>query len=214
MMHGLMPLKASAYTRYSTDDASGGVTPPAETKPGDATGGDKDEKKFSQSEMEAILKDRLAQKDRALEREKAEAAKAADEAARADAVKKLAEGKQWEELAAARQAEVDALTAKVKQADALAEKAARYEALLVAKRDADFGALPEEIKELLAGKDIAEQTEWLTKYASKLAARTDDDKTATNKTGGTPRPAKGKPATPEISAADLIERKRKQLGVS
>lgn len=210
MKHGLMPLTASAFARFSTSDASGGQ-PPADPKPDDATGGDKDEKKFSQSELGAILKDRLAQMNRVAEREKAEAAKAAEEAAKAEAAKKLADEKQWEQLVTVKQTEVEALAAKVKSYESDAARLARFEAVLTERRDAEFGKLPEEVTELLKGKDIAEQIEWLNKYGSKFT-RTEDEPPADGGKpgGGTPRPKKGKPADGggALTVEEIARRKR------
>ena len=210
MQRGLMPLKAGEFLRYQADGASGGATPPADTKPEDATGGEQkpdkpQEKMLPESRVKEIVEERLKRDREQRERQVAEAAQA-------EAVKKLAEEKRFEELVAVKQAEIEALAAKVKEHETAAEKLARYEAVLTARRDAEFGKLPEEISELLAGKDIAAQVEWLTKYGAKVAPKEDAGQPA-KRGGGTPSPNKGRAAQVD-SASDAIERKRKQLGLS
>lgn len=211
-MHGLKPLTASAFARFSTSDASGGQ-PQADPTPEPATGGDKDEKKFSQAQVEELIRDRLAQKDRAIEREKAEAAKAAEEAAKAEAVKKLAEDKRFEELVGVKQTEIDALAAQVKGHESTAAKLARFEALLTERRDAEFGKLPEEVTALLKDKDIAEQIEWLSKYGSKFTRTDGEPADGAGKTGGTPRPKKGRQVSTEPTDQERVAQKKAQLGV-
>ena len=210
MMDGLKPLLASAFLRYSPDGASGGAAPPAEPKPEDATGGDKDEKKFSTAEVNAIVQERLERERKQQERAKAESEAQASEAAKAESARKLADEKRFEELVAVKQAEIDDLAAKVKTGESVAEKLARLEAVLTARRDAECGELPDEVTELLAGKDIAEQIEWLTKYGAKFAARTEEEPPADGgkSGGGTPRPRRGKPADGALTVAEIAARKR------
>jgi len=205
MQHGLMPLKASEFLRHMADGASGGVTPTADTKPEDATGSEQkpdkpQEKMLPESRVNEIVEERL-------KRDREQRERQATEAAQAEAVKKLAEEKRFEELVAVKQAEIEALSAKVRQAETVAEKAARYEAALTARRDAEFGKLPEEIAELLSGKDVADQIDWLTKYGAKVAPKDDAGAQPAKRGGGTPRPEKGR-ATATDSVATAIERKR------
>lgn len=192
-----------AILRHQADGASGGTQPPAGTKPDDATGSDKAEvKSFTEEQANAIVQDRLKREREKQEKAQADAKAQADEAAKAEAAKKLAEEGKFKELVDAKQAEIETLKAQVKDAETVSAKLARYEAVLTARRDAEFGALPEEVAELLSGKDIAEQIEWLTKHGAKFAARADEVPAGQKPTGGTPRPTKGKPvATDSVQSA-------------
>jgi len=208
MMHGLMPLKASAFVRYQADGASGGATPPADTKPDDATGSDKaGGKTFTQAELDAIVEKRLSREREAQERKATEAQKAAE-------IERLEKDRKFEELANARKAEIDTLAAKAKDGETAQTQLARATTALEAYRDAQFGKLPEEIAELLSGKDIVDQLDWLTKNGAKFVAPNAAGASPAKKGGGTPAPVKGKPVSGELTAADLIARKRAQLGLA
>lgn len=206
-MHGLMPFDSARFFRHQADGASGGEAPQADTKPEDATGSDKAEvKTLTQAQVDAIVAERL-------ERERKRQERAQAEAAKAEADKRLEEQREFEKLATARKAEVDDLAAKLKVTEAAGAQLERATKALEAYRDAQFGALPEEIRELLTGRDVVDQLEWLTKYGARVAT-VQVPADAGKKGGGTPSPTKGRAASQGDSAADLIARKKAQLGIA
>lgn len=112
-----------------------------------------DDKRFTQAELEAIVKDRLA-------REQRKGQEAADKARQDAEAKALAEQGKYKELA-------DGHAAKIAE---LEPKAQRYEAALRAQVAELRKDLPEHITALLDKMDAAEQLEYLATNRAKLIA--------------------------------------------
>lgn len=189
--------------RYATDAASGGKPPEAETRPENSTGDGEQgkqaqERTFTQAEVNAILA-----------REK-EAKRAADEKARKEAEdRQLAEQAKWQDLADKRKSEITELQEKLAAAITKDDQIKRLTAALEAHRDAQFGSVPDHIRELLAGRDVVEQIEWLAKHGGSVKS----DAVTPTPAKGTPQPKLGKRVTSETTPADLIAAKRAQLGI-
>jgi hypothetical protein len=132
-------------------------------KTGDATGteGGKTERTFTQSELDAIVKDRLERAERKAEddRKKGEAAA---EAAR------LAENSQYKELSEKQALEIVSLREQIEQLDTLTTERDRYMTALleVAKRERE--GLPDPVVELLDRMDVSEQLDWIAKNRESL----------------------------------------------
>lgn len=113
-----------------------------------------DEKQFSQSELEAIVKDRLAR-----------AQRKADEAAtkaKSDAEQKaLVEQGEFKTLAEQRASTIAELTQQIESAKAHESTAEKYRNALKARLEADKKALPAHIVALLDQLDEIKQMEWL-----------------------------------------------------
>lgn len=162
----------------------GGGNPQAVTEPADAPGGgqvsdkqDKptpqatqpaqaqtEERKFSQADVDRIVKERL-------DREKSKADTAAQKAAKDAETKALAEQGEWKKLAEQRAAELADLTGKLKEQDALEADIKRLTKALSEQLAAQTKDLPDYLRELLASKDPVEQMAWLTANRDKLTPK-------------------------------------------
>jgi hypothetical protein len=179
----------STHRFYEADPGTptGGNLAP---EPMPATGNDpapKPEKAFTQSDVDAIVKDRL---ERAKRKADDEATKAKSEA---DA-KALAEQGEWKTLAEQRQAEITTLTATVESQKAHEKTIERLTTVLKSRLEVDRKGLPQHIIALLDRLDVADQMEW-------LATNLDALKVADTKTAGTPPRnvgSKGQPVKIEL----------------
>jgi hypothetical protein len=158
---------------------------------GTGNGGTGDDKKFTQAELDAILKDRLDQERRRREREAESAKGKADE-------ERLKEQQKFQELADQRQKRIDEL-------EPIRAKADRYEAALTAHLEAERKNLPVHITTLLDKLDPADQLEW-------IAA----NREAISKDAGDGKAQRGTPLTPKAQngtqhGADDTEAVRQRL---
>lgn len=165
------------------------VTPP------EPNGGSTEEAKFTQSQLEAIVKDRLER-----ERKKAETATAkAREDAEAAALTKNAE---WQALAERRAEQLTAAEAKAAEVDSVQQRADRYEVALKSHLDSQRKDLPAHITALLDKLDPVEQLEWLSANREALTK-------GSNGVPATPKPTDGKALSEAENAAH-----RQVFGVS
>lgn len=149
------------------DDAAG-----KDHKGGDAGG---DDKKFTQADVNAIVKERLER-----ERKKAESeAQKLREEAEAEALKKQGD---FQKLAEKHEARVKELEAEQATLKATSEQADKYKAALEKYAEAETKDLPEHIRALLSKMDVAERLEYIAANREAL-------------TGAKP-PAKPVPPTP------------------
>lgn len=156
-------------------------------KPGASTGDGKSddaEKKFTQAELDAQVKARLAEEKKREENRQAAAKKKADDEA-------LAANQKWQELAESRAQEIETLKVQLAQRDTDALR----------MRIAAKHQLPEELAELLKGDDEAA----LEEHAKKLAKLVTAPKAPDTETGrqnhskpgaGGDKPGDGKGAQP------------------
>lgn len=171
------------------DNATTGTTP-AETSTTVAEPA-KTEKTFTQTELEAIVTERLAREKRKSE--------AAAEKAKADAEQKaLAESGEWKTLAEKHQATITELTATIDSQKAHEKTIERLTTVLKSRLEADRKGLPQHIIALLDRLDVADQMEW-------LATNHDALKTTDTKTAGTPPRNQG--AKGQAVKIELPERK-------
>lgn len=178
----------------ATPPATPPVTPPAASaKPEDAAGQNKGgddkppepDKKFSQAEVDNIIKDRLKR-----EKEKAEKdAQKVREEAEAEALKKQGD---FQKLAEKHEARVKELEAEQVTLKAKSEQADKYKAALEKFAESETKALPDHLKALLEKMDVADRLEYIAANREALT--------------GKKEPAKPVPPTPpangESSEAD------------
>ena len=174
------------------------VTPPAIAPATAAANGSdiKPEKTFTQAELDAIIKDRLA-------REKATSEKAQAEAAKKAAEEAAAKNGEWQKLAETRAAEIAEANSKLGEFESAKARLAEYEAAIKLQADAAKKDLPAHILSLLNALPPVKQLEWLAKNASVLGQR------PTQTIPGTPPPASGKDVTEaEMKRRQQIEAAR------
>lgn len=140
----------------NTADAAGGKGKDAD----DQDSGD--DKKFTQADIDRIVQERLA-------REQAKSEKAAEKAKKEAELARLAENQEFQELAQKRQERVVELEEQVADYDELQERAKKYEKALTGYRDALIKGVPENVRSLLDGLDIADQLQWLSDNAKQFS---------------------------------------------
>jgi chromosome segregation ATPase len=182
----------NATTTVAAPTATATATTSASTNGSDQ----KPEKTFTQAELDAIIKERLAREKTASEKAQAEAAKkAADDAA--------AKNGEWQKLAEARAAEIAEASKKLGELESATARLAEYEATIKLQADAAKKDLPAHILSLLDALPPVKQLEWLAKNASVLGQR------PTQTIPGTPPPASGKDVTEaEMKRRQQIEAAR------
>jgi hypothetical protein len=133
---------------------------------GDATqqNADKETPKFTQSEVDRLIGERL-------QREKAKATEAAEKARKEAEEKALADNAKWQELAETRGKDNEALKAQ-------AERAERLEAALTKRWDAEKSAVPDYILPLLEKMSVDERLDYITDNRAKW------EESATRTNGG------------------------------
>lgn len=139
----------------TTENASGSET----TNSGQAS--EQEQPKFTQAQLDAILKDRLDQERRQRE-------KAAERAKEEAEAKALADQQKWKELAeqqAGRITELEKATADVETLKTRAERAEKTLAEYVAGM---LDSVPEPFRPLLDRLDPVERLEWMTKNRDSL----------------------------------------------
>lgn len=154
------------------------ATPPADQS--------KQEKLFTQAELDAHLKDRLAREKEASKKEAERAALKAQEEA---AVK----NGEWQKLAETRQATLEESAKRIAELEPFQEQATRYKKTLDTYVASMTSTLPDPIKELLAGKDPVEQLEYLSKHGAALGVK--------NGVPPTPKPDEGSMTAEQKEAA-------------
>ena len=124
----------NATTTVAAPTATATATTSASTNGSDQ----KPEKTFTQAELDAIIKERLAREKTASEKAQAEAAKkAADDAA--------AKNGEWQKLAEARAAEIAEASKKLGELESATARLAEYEATIKLQADAAKKDLPAHI---------------------------------------------------------------------
>lgn len=158
----------SATAGQATDNSTGasGKAQDAQSeqnagKGQDKQGQSKEEKLFSQTEVDNILKDRLA-------REKKKSEEDADKARKKAEDESLAKNQEFEKLATQRQSEIETLTQQLAEAESIKEQAEKYKAAIETMIKAQTDTLPAAIKELLEKLDPIEKIEYLAKHAKEL----------------------------------------------
>lgn len=182
----------NATTTVAAPTATATATTSASTNGSDQ----KPEKTFTQAELDAIIKERLAREKTASEKAQAEAAKkAADDAA--------AQNGEWQKLAETRAAEIAEANKKLGELETAKTQLAEYEAAIKLQADTAKKDLPAHILSLLDALPPVKQLEWLAKNASVLGQR------PTQTIPGTPPPASGKDVTEaEMKRRQQIEAAR------
>ncbi len=186
------------YEADKGDNPSGG-TEPTGTEPKKT-----EEKTFSQTELEAIVKDRL---ERANRKAKTEADKAKTEAEQ----KALLEQGEYKTLAEQRASELATLTKDLEAANSHKETADKYKKALLDKLAVEKKSLPAHIVAILDQLDEIKQMEWLSDSknieALKPASSDRQHGTPPRNTSNSAKPA---PATPNRMNDD--DRPRFTLG--
>lgn len=140
----------------------------AEAKAKEKAGKDDDqeagEKKFSQADVDNIVKERLERAQKKAEQDAAKAAKKAEE-------ENLAKNQEFEKLAKQRQTRVTELEAELETLKPFQEQAEKYKKALEADLKARTEKLPGHIKTLLEKMDPVEQIEYLTANAKELGVK-------------------------------------------
>lgn len=137
----------SGQQQPTTGDATGQQQGGGNAGQQQGNGGTGDDKRFTQAELDAIVRDRLAQAQRSAETK----AQREREAAEAESLK---EQSKFKELADQREKQLADL-------EPFKDKAERYEAALKTHLDAERKSLPGHITALLDKLDVAEQLEWI-----------------------------------------------------
>lgn len=184
------PQQQSGQQQPPTGDATGQQG--GSNAGGAGNGGTGDDKRFTQAELDAIVKDRLDRERKASETK----AQREREAAEADALK---EQSKFKELADQREKQLADL-------EPFKDKAERYEAALKTHLDAERKSLPAHITALLDKLDVAEQLEWIASNREAIAKQAGNDGKASRGTA-TDLKANGKAPTQD----DLIEEHAKRL---
>lgn len=121
------------------------------------------EAKFTQADIDRIVKERL---DKAAKKSEEAQKKAAEEAA----AKTLTEQGEYKTLAEQRAQRIAELEAESAKGSEVAARLEKYESALKATVDNQLKALPDHLKPLLAKLDLTEQMEWLSANAEKVTA--------------------------------------------
>lgn len=166
-----------------TVDATGaqGDTPEGEN-------GGEGEVSFSpeqQKKIDALIKERL---ERAKEQAKQEVEAAQAKATKQAEEQRLADQQEWQQLAAQRQSTITDLEARVADLEPRVKDAKRYEQVLAGYRDKLIEGVPDHIRTLLDGRDVADQLEYLTQYRDQLVT-TDNKNNERAPWGPPPAPA-------------------------
>jgi hypothetical protein len=141
---------------------------------GSDTGNDpaKTEKTFTQTELDAILTDRLERRDR---KAKADADKAAAEAKE----RALAEQGEYKTLAEQRASELATAKTELEAAKTHEQTAEKYRKALIAQLAIEKKAFPAHVVALLDKLDPLEQMEWITTNAEALKPASNDQRFGT-----------------------------------
>jgi hypothetical protein len=133
--------------QQNTGDATGQQQAGQQTGQQAGNGGSGDDKRFTQAELDAIVRDRLDRQRRATEAQQQKDREATE-------AKALEEQQEFKKLA-------DQRAEKVAELEPFKAKAERYEAALTALLEAERKDIPEHLVALLDKLDPAEQLEWI-----------------------------------------------------
>lgn len=162
---------------------------PGSDPQGDQQGGDNGAKKFTQAELDQIIKDRLEK-----EKRKAEAqATKAKEQAESEA---LAKSQEWESLAKKQGAKLEQLEAQVAELESVKAQLGEYEQALKKVLAGQRDGLPAHITALLDKLSPLEQLTYLAENAKNL------------------RPANGVPETPDPASPEKLTEAQKGQAAS
>jgi len=153
-----------------TDDSAEGKADKKEESAEPKAGDDKDkgkakkeEKTFTQAELDAIIDDRLKR-----ERKKADdATEKARKAAEEEALKK---NQEWQTLAEKRATEIDTLTKEKTELEPFKEQAEKYKTALTAILEKQKKALPKFVLPLIEKMDPVDAMTYITDHAEELGA--------------------------------------------
>lgn len=153
------------YSQEGTTGSPKAVEPSPQTEPGSgqqpAANNGGDEKRFTQADVDAIVKDRL-------DREKRKTEEAAERARKAAEQKALEEQGNWKQIAEQHQAEVAKLQSEIEAGKQTSKDLDRYRSALKQHVEAQRKDLPDHIKKLLEKLDEVEQLTWLTENREAL----------------------------------------------
>jgi hypothetical protein len=146
----------------NTDDATGRESTETESQDFASQNGGKEERRFTQAELEAQIKERL-ERERAKQTREAQKQQEAQEAAALEAQAK------WEELANKRQSTIQGHEARIAELEPAVERAGRYEDALKGYLAKEREGLPEHITEALdAMGDVVTQLNYISKNREAL----------------------------------------------
>lgn len=149
-----------------TEDKTKGAKPDTSSQKSDDEKEDagKDEKKFTQAEIDQIIKDRLARESKKSEEKAEQARKQAEEDA-------LAKNSEFQKLAEKRQGTITELEAKVKEFSSIQETADRYKGALESYLTEAKKGLPKHVLPLVDKLDVVEALAYITANASELGVK-------------------------------------------
>ena len=203
MLRSFLSHSIQRYYEADKGAPTGEIEPPTGTEPKKT-----EEKQFSQAELEAIVKDRLA---RAKRKADDEAEKAKTEAAQ----KALLEQGEFKTLAEQRASELATLSTQLEAAKSHEETANKYRKALQDRLAVDKKALPESIIAILDQLDEIKQMEWLSNPKNIEALKPAADTSTTRTLGTPPRNAsdsKRKTDAPVRPSSDVDNLPRFTLG--
>ena len=134
------------------------------SKAGDEKTDPKAEKKFSQAELDQIVKERL-------DRERKKSESAAEKARREAEEAALAKNQEWQQLAEKRAKDLEALTREKAELEPFKEQADKYKAALNAQLKTIREKLPDYLQEVVDKMDPVEAMDYITKHADKIGAK-------------------------------------------
>jgi hypothetical protein len=163
---------------FDKDGGAGGAKPDdsaeeesGEKKPGESKAGDddptkakKEDKQFSQAQVDQIVKERLDREHKKTEEAAAKAKKEAEEAA-------LKDKEEWKTLAEKRQTEIDDLKKQAAELESAKAQADKYKAALDARLAEIKKTLPKFVLPLLEKMDPVEAMQYITDNADDLGAK-------------------------------------------
>jgi len=135
-----------------------------ESKAGDEKDQAKAEKKFSQAELDQIVKDRL-------ERERKKSESAAEKARKDAEAAALEKNQEWQKLAETRATELAALAKEKEELEPFKEKADKYEKALKGQLAKVKPTLPKYLLPLIEKMDPVEAMDYITEHAEELGAK-------------------------------------------
>jgi len=158
----------------ATDDGTEEEVGKEKEKPADSDAGDekdkakakKDEKTFTQAELDQIVKDRL-------ERERKKAEEATDKARKKAEADALEKNQEWQKLAEKRQVDLDEMTKQKTELESFKEQAKKYKAALDANLKKATEKLPKHILTLIEKMDPVDAMKYITDNAEVLGAKPD-----------------------------------------
>ena len=155
-----------------SDNTDDGTEDESKEKEDESKAGDDDkakekaEKKFSQAELDQIVKDRLERERKKSEAAAEKARKEAEDAA-------LAKNQEWQKLAETRAEEIATLAKEKAELESTREQAERYKTALDAQLAERKKTLPKFLLPLIEKMDPVEAMQYITDHAEELGAKPD-----------------------------------------